>query len=399
MHKLNRLFTVTLSVTATAGFALYGCQSLWDNQLINDPNNCAVNNVPCEVGFVCDVATKHCVPEVGDMAGVDAAGSGIDGGTMIDMTSIDMAIDPSPFIVQPTSVNTSDRLNAIYGKAGGQVWAVGENSTLLSLENNAKSWQLRSPSGVPQPTHYHSVWTFDGSEVWLGGSGFIGALALPSLSLRNALNAGVPGPGPALGNVISAWGYDALNVFFTDESGRVYQTNSAQSPVKINGCNSFDTIGLTQAIWGAGADKIWTVGDIKNPYTSVKKITTAACGSFIAVPNNLGTMVFRRIHGIDESKIWLTSGSSVYTLNAATPSFALQAVPSNRQLNGIWAITPTNVWAVGDNGTIIHYDGTAWTPVLPPVTKLSQNLRAVWAANANDVYIVGDGGTILKKTK
>ncbi len=57
MRKLNRLFTVTLSVTATAGFALYGCQSLWDSQLVADPNNCVVNNIPCERGFVCDVDT------------------------------------------------------------------------------------------------------------------------------------------------------------------------------------------------------------------------------------------------------------------------------------------------------------------------------------------------------
>lgn len=394
MHKLNRLFTVALSVTATAGFALYGCQSLWDSQLVADPNNCVVNNIPCERGFVCDVDTKHCVPAIGDMAGVDASGSDIDGGTMIDLSSIDMAIDPSPFVVQSTSNNTAETLNAVYGKSGGQVWAAGEKSTLLSLENNAKSWQLRSPSGVPQPTSYNSVWTFDGNEVWLGGSSFIGALSMPTLSLRNALNAGV---NPSI--VVAAWGYDAVNVFFTDNSDRVYMTNSLISPVKVNGCNATEMSNLTQSLWGLDETRIWTVGTIKAPYSSVKKITKAQCGVFNSVLNGPPGVTFSRIHGVDATKIWLTAGTNVYTLNSELPLYAQQAVPSTKLLNGIWAISTTDVWAVGDSGTIIHYNGTKWDAVLAPIAKSGVNFRAVWAANANDVYIVGDGGTILKKYK
>jgi len=64
-------------------------------------------------------------------------------------------------------------------------------------------------------------------------------------------------------------------------------------------------------------------------------------------------------------------------------------------LNGVAALTPSNVWAVGDarnsagvSGTQIqHYDGTSWTGVSTPVTGAT--LVSVTALSASDVWAVG----------
>ncbi len=55
-------------------------------------------------------------------------------------------------------------------------------------------------------------------------------------------------------------------------------------------------------------------------------------------------------------------------------------------------VSPTDGWAVGDNGTIIHWDGYAWSTVPSPTT---QTLNAVSMVSATDGWAVGDGGTIL----
>jgi hypothetical protein len=48
---------------------------------------------------------------------------------------------------------------------------------------------------------------------------------------------------------------------------------------------------------------------------------------------------------------------------------------------------------VGDNGTIQHWNGTAWSKSTSGTTL---PLHGVWGADATNVWIVGDGKTILK---
>ncbi|MFT5431585.1 MAG: NADH:ubiquinone oxidoreductase subunit 5 (subunit L)/multisubunit Na+/H+ antiporter MnhA subunit [Myxococcota bacterium] len=62
-------------------------------------------------------------------------------------------------------------------------------------------------------------------------------------------------------------------------------------------------------------------------------------------------------------------------------------------LRGLWVGSPDNVWFVGDNGLIIHYDGTDYSPV-PSGTVVG--LRAITGRGAGEIYIGGAEGTLLK---
>ena len=59
----------------------------------------------------------------------------------------------------------------------------------------------------------------------------------------------------------------------------------------------------------------------------------------------------------------------------------------------------TTGWAVGDNGTILYYDGTSWSAVNTGLALTGINLYGVDAngggGSGGVVYIVGDGGTIV----
>jgi photosystem II stability/assembly factor-like uncharacterized protein len=66
--------------------------------------------------------------------------------------------------------------------------------------------------------------------------------------------------------------------------------------------------------------------------------------------------------------------------------------PTDNDLYGVSALDTSHVWAVGDNGTVLFYDGTRWNSQISPTTN---NLKDVWAISENDVWAVGDGGTII----
>lgn len=59
-------------------------------------------------------------------------------------------------------------------------------------------------------------------------------------------------------------------------------------------------------------------------------------------------------------------------------------------LNDIWGSSSSNIFVVGNNGTILHYDGTSWTVMNSPVTE---HILAIWGRSENQIYAVGYNGT------
>ncbi len=66
--------------------------------------------------------------------------------------------------------------------------------------------------------------------------------------------------------------------------------------------------------------------------------------------------------------------------------------PAEYYLSGVWGFSGDDVFAVGEDGTILHYDGTEWSSMSSGTTS---NLEAVWGTAGNNIYAVGEEGTIL----
>jgi len=62
-------------------------------------------------------------------------------------------------------------------------------------------------------------------------------------------------------------------------------------------------------------------------------------------------------------------------------------------LYGVWGTGSDNVYAVGNSGTILHYDGEAWNVDADLATYV--NLRDIWGSSADDIWVVGDGGRAI----
>lgn len=60
----------------------------------------------------------------------------------------------------------------------------------------------------------------------------------------------------------------------------------------------------------------------------------------------------------------------------------------------VWGSDSRNVFAAGDSGMILHYDGETWRELPRPQTSVS--LLAISGTDENNVYIVGENGTVLR---
>ncbi|MBE0564349.1 MAG: hypothetical protein IH621_00175 [Krumholzibacteria bacterium] len=69
------------------------------------------------------------------------------------------------------------------------------------------------------------------------------------------------------------------------------------------------------------------------------------------------------------------------------------AASPERNLYGIWGVGATDVFAVGESGTIARKQGAVWAAM---ASGTDEHLRAVHGAGADHVVAVGDNGTVLR---
>ncbi len=60
-----------------------------------------------------------------------------------------------------------------------------------------------------------------------------------------------------------------------------------------------------------------------------------------------------------------------------------------KTLRNVWGTGPADYWAVGDNGTIMHFDGNDWQP---SPTGVEDRLYGIYGSGPNDIYAVGGTG-------
>lgn len=78
------------------------------------------------------------------------------------------------------------------------------------------------------------------------------------------------------------------------------------------------------------------------------------------------------------------------------PTWCQETSPTTNRLHGVWAASADDVFAVGDSGTILRRVSGTWTQMSSPTTN---NLRGVWGLSSSDVWASGVAvngvGTVL----
>ena len=70
----------------------------------------------------------------------------------------------------------------------------------------------------------------------------------------------------------------------------------------------------------------------------------------------------------------------------------VSGVPTTGNLKAVWGSSSADIWAVGDAGLVLHYDGQTWSRVKVAGQGLRRpNLTTVWVAAPGHVWVGGEG--------
>jgi hypothetical protein len=120
-----------------------------------------------------------------------------------------------------------------------------------------------------------------------------------------------------------------------------------------------------------------SIGDVMAGWTAMNSWTT---GYLTDVGGCSGSDVF----AVGESgTIVHYDGSNWSTMSSGT----------TEHLYGVWCNSGSDVFVVGAGGTILHYDGITWTAMTSGTT--TAYFSDVWGSSGSDVFAVGSSGTVL----
>jgi hypothetical protein len=100
--------------------------------------------------------------------------------------------------------------------------------------------------------------------------------------------------------------------------------------------------------------------------------------------------------GNDLTDVWIGPGGEAWAVGESgfvgrreSSGWCWCAPSPPATLRGIWGASSTDIFAVGDGGKLLRFDGAHWLSY----RETSANLKAVFGTDPNNVWIVGQDGT------
>lgn len=158
--------------------------------------------------------------------------------------------------------------------------------------------------------------------------------------------------------------------------------------------------GALLSVFGTGPDEILAVGG--QPEAGAAFRFDGASWARAALPDG---PLLNWVHAVDDVTFVVGNEGLCLRREGQGPFTPLET-GVDAPLWGVFAVSPTDVWVVGGDAAasgdappapvLLHFDGTAFAPVaLPPVDRTFRALFKVWAADATHVWAVGQSGVVL----
>jgi len=193
----------------------------------------------------------------------------------------------------------------------------------------------------------------------------------------------------------------------------LHWNGKAWSQVPIPHAGRYELLAVT----ALSASDVWAVGDVSGTGILVLHWNGTAW-SQAAIPRLDGDLAAvtalsptdawaaGHYHGADSDKSLVLHWNGTDWTRQASPSPSRAGVASVNTLNGVSAVSASNVWAVGfygritaqggvDKPLILHWNGTRWTRAASPSFSGSSGLFGVAALSHTDAWAAG--GTLPNK--
>jgi hypothetical protein len=220
----------------------------------------------------------------------------------------------------------------------------------------------------------------------------------------------------------AVWGTSANDVWAVGLDGVIVHSDGVRWTASASG-----TTKMLNGVWGSGPADVWAAGgDTAGPVLlhydgkAWTPATTTATKTFTGVYASSATDAWAvteigevahfdgaswkleaptagvawGIHGTSATDVWIPA-SEGRTWHGGTGGFSPVATPiTTDSITSIFALSPTEAFAVGFHQLFLHFTGGAWKVVRAPGGG-----KFVWSVSAtapNDVWMAGNGGYVQR---
>ena len=201
------------------------------------------------------------------------------------------------------------------------------------------------------------------------------------------------------------WGVSASDLFVMGDSGLVYRGDGTTWSEELSRRGSDRVM---YSAWGEAADNAYFVGKVIAGDTVW---VYDSDGDSTAVPQDSPVLhwyngtVFDGVFLTDVQwglyDIWGSAADDIFAVgydgtiihyNGADWSVMTGGGDSPVRLNSVWGTSDSSVYAAGSSGALLRYDGSGWSVI---TTRTGEDIWDVWGLNDTAIYCAGSGGLIL----
>ncbi len=245
-----------------------------------------------------------------------------------------------------SSIGGNGGITGIAAADSTDVWTVrGSQGNGEILHYNGTDWQIQTATFATQSGEHRGAYAFDSNHVWV-----VGNSQFPNI-------------------------------------GRIYYYDGTVWTLQTR------TIGGSNFIYDAYAEDINNVRATGNQGDIFR---TTDGGISWTIDTDTGGEIWTGIHGINGDNIWVVgaqSPSQILFYNGS--EWAVQTeieLGSSKYLRDVTAVAPDDVWACGDTGVMLHYDGATWGIF----TELGDDLKAITSINADKIWAVSNQSQVFQ---
>ncbi len=277
---------------------------------------------------------------------------------------------------------TAVTLYSIWGSPGADLFAVGGGGTILQYDGTR--WNPMSVSGG---RNLRTVWGFSSSDIYAAGSGAV--LHYDGRNWQTMESNFYP--------IVDLWGTSGSDLYSVGSSlsgqtavlwynGREWKDTKADMDIPL------------YAIWGDGKGKVFAAGGNSGQGGAVYSYDG---GNWQQIWGQSASDLTRKIHAVrafSENNVF-AAGEGGIILHYDGTAWSAMNSGTEKSLSALWGSSGTSVFAAGESGTILHYDGNAWQKTDSGTTS---DLYDIWgyenvSGELSELFAVGDKGTVLHR--
>jgi hypothetical protein len=269
------------------------------------------------------------------------------------------------------TLNLAPDLIDVWTTSRSDAWAVGEFG--FTYRWNGIQW---TRIATPTTSTLNTVWS-SGSTAFAGGDN--GTMLRWNGSAWSAMSF------PSSANVYGLWGTSSTNVYAVTSAGQVIRYDgSSWTQVATSGVALW-------AIHGSSATDIVTTGEsgvaLRYNGTQWIPVNAATTGTLAGVWAD-GTMYL--------SVGANSPGTAGIAFSSLGSTWSPVSVGTTPVLTSLWGPTRSDLYATGDQGTILRYNGSGWTTMSTGTTDLFWSVSG--ASDGTGGFAVGYNSTLATAT-